>query len=75
SDNGIGIESEYQDQIFLLFKRLHGGGEFEGTGIGLAICKKIAEQHEGKIQLESRLGEGTTFYIHLPHANQAVIAE
>ena len=62
SDNGIGIKEEYHDVIFQLFHRLHSPHTFSGTGMGLAICKKIAEQHGGKIWLESKSGEGSTFY-------------
>lgn len=61
-DNGIGIEEDYYDKIFLLFKKLHNKKQFQGTGIGLALCKKIVEQHHGSIWLESVPGEGTTFY-------------
>ena len=61
-DNGIGIAQEYQDKIFLLFKRLHNATEYEGTGIGLALCKKVVDQHEGKIWFDSQVGEGTHFY-------------
>lgn len=61
-DNGIGIEKEYQEKIFLLFKRLNGISKYGGTGIGLAMVKKIVEQHDGEIWLESKLGQGTTFF-------------
>ena len=61
-DHGIGIEPEYLEQIFLMFKKLHSENKFKGTGIGLSICKKIVEQHGGEIWAESTLGEGTTFF-------------
>jgi PAS domain S-box-containing protein len=68
-DNGIGFDEKYSDKIFQPFKRLHGRSEYEGSGIGLSICKKIVDHHEGTISVKSKPGEGTTFTITLP-ANQ-----
>jgi signal transduction histidine kinase len=65
-DNGIGIAPEYNDQIFVIFKRLHTRDAYSGTGIGLAICKRILEQHNGKIWVKSAENEGSTFYFSLP---------
>lgn len=62
SDNGIGIEKKYFEEIFHLFRRLHPAEEYIGSGMGLAICKKIVEQHQGSISLDSEPGKGTTFY-------------
>ncbi len=60
-DNGIGIEKKYQEQIFELFKRLHAKEDYSGTGIGLSICKKIIEHHQGELKIESEIGKGSVF--------------
>jgi PAS domain S-box-containing protein len=65
-DNGIGFEEKYLDRIFAVFQRLHGRQEYEGTGIGLAVCRRIVERHHGTITAKSKPREGATFYITLP---------
>jgi len=70
-DNGIGFDQRYSEQIFGMFKRLHPNNEYEGTGIGLALCKKIVEQHNGFISARSKINEGSTFILSFPFVADA----
>jgi PAS domain S-box-containing protein len=70
-DNGIGFDEKYLDKIFAMFQRLHGRTEYEGTGVGLAVCRRIADRHGGTINARSKPGEGATFIVSLPVRQQA----
>lgn len=71
-DNGIGFDEKYLDKGFLPFQRLHGrGSEYEGVGMGLAICQKIAERHSGQITARSEPGRGSMFVVRLPAGKEA----
>jgi len=74
-DNGIGFDEKYMDKVFAVFQRLHGRNEYEGTGVGLAVCRRITDRHHGTITARSQLGHGATFIVTLPlHQSKPVTA-
>jgi PAS domain S-box-containing protein len=74
-DNGIGFDEKYSEKIFAMFQRLHGRSEYEGTGVGLAVCRRITDRHGGTIQAKSKPGEGAAFIIRLPVRHKAKTEE
>ena len=74
SDNGIGFDEKFSEDIFVVFKRLHSYHEFEGTGVGLSICKKIIDKHNGYLTAIGSLNEGATFVIEIPETQAKDVA-
>jgi PAS domain S-box-containing protein len=74
-DNGIGIDSQYFGRIFVMYQRLHGQKQISGSGMGLAVCKKIAERHSGRMWVESSLGKGSTFCVALPDGKEEISSD
>ena len=75
TDNGIGIDEEFVDKVFVIFQRLHGRDKYSGTGLGLALCKKIVEHHGGTIRIDTTYDRGTRFEFTLPIDERAEPAE
>jgi signal transduction histidine kinase len=71
-DNGIGFDQKYSEEIFGMFRRLHNNGDYSGTGVGLALCKKIVELHHGFISARSKINEGSTFIVSFPLKHEEV---